>query len=374
MSPFFTEDNYSEDSTSMFNGTPGVNYSTQVQNEAVGTGAGANTGVETGQNTADFSNALNESLREQMMQSVMDQVTNRIGGMNGFGGTNAMLGGLNGLGGINPMLSGMGGLGGTNAMMGGFMPSATAGLENTLISAAATDEMSGAQLMLFMMIMMMQSGDGGGDMAPMMQMMAGMLSNFSEDVSSGRQSNMTRLGDMQGGTPAAVKRMVDVALSKVGYHESNEDGSHGNGNFSKFGAWYGMNGQPWCAMFVSWAADQAGILNSVVPKHAYTPTGANAYMQKGLYAPRESGYIPREGDAVYFYSKAKGRIGHVGIVVAYDPESQRVYTVEGNTSNAVRIRHYDIKSTYIHGYGKNGGTSFGTIPNHSSSGLRANTD
>jgi len=366
----------------MVNGTTGVN--TQALNETVGPGAGANSGSST--NNADFSNALNASLREQMLQSVMEQITSKtggmgglsgsnaiLGGMGGLSGSNAMLGGLDGLGGINSMLGGTGGLGGSNAMINGFMPSLTAGMENTIISAAETGDMSGAQLMLFMMIMMMQSGDGGGDMTPIMQMMAGMLSQFSDDASSGKQNNMMRLEDVQGGTPADVKRMVDVALSKVGYHERNEDGSIGRGNYSKFGAWYGMNGQPWCAMFVSWAADQAGILHSVVPKHAYTPTGAKAYMQKGLYAPRESGYQPREGDSIYFFSKQKGRIGHVGIVVAYDPETQRVYTVEGNTGNAVRIRHYDINSTYIHGYGKNGGTSFGTIPANSSSGLRAST-
>jgi len=358
----------------MVDGTTGVN--TQGLGEIVGPGPGntVNTGSDTNNNAADFSNALNESIKDQILQSVLEQITNQTSGMGGLSGSNAMLSGLNGLGGINSMLGGTGGLSGSNAMIGGFTPSLSAGMENTIIAAAETGDMSGAQLMLFMMIMMMQSGDGGGDMGPMIQMISGMLSQFSEDASSGKQSNMMKLGDMQGGTPGALKKMVDVALSKVGYHEQNADGSIGKGNYSKFGAWYGMNGQPWCAMFVSWAADQAGILHSVVPKHAYTPTGAKAYMDRGLYAPRESGYIPREGDAVYFFSKAKGRIGHVGIVVAYDPAEQRVYTVEGNTNHAVRIRHYDINSTYIHGYGRNGGTGFGTIPANASSGLRARTD
>jgi len=125
-------------------------------------------------------------------------------------------------------------------------------------------------------------------------------------------------------------------------------------------------------MFVSWAADQAGILNNVVPKHASTARGVAAYQESGLYAPRQSNYQPREGDAIYFQSSS-GRIRHVGIVVAFDPATNKVYTVEGNTDNAVRIRHYDLNNPSIHGYGRNGGTDFGKIPASSSSGSGANT-
>jgi len=304
-----------------------------------------------------------DSINEHILQSLLTQLN---------GGTNSMPGGIGGPGGTNAMLGGMGGLGGINALNGAFMPSISSGMENTLISTAESGQMSGAQLMLFIMMMMMQSSDGSSDMTPILQMMAGMLSKFSGDVATSRPNNMI-MPVPQEESSNDIKRMVDIALEQVGYRERNSDGSFGNGNRTKFGAWYGMDGQPWCAMFVSWAADQAGIINDVVPKHASTNAGANAYRERGLYAPQESGYIPREGDAIYFYSPSKGRIGHVGIVVAYDPETRRVYTVEGNTDNAVRIRHYDINNPRIDGYGKNGGTSYGTIPTTSSSGTGANT-
>ena len=348
----------------MYSSNETANVSFPSLNAVSGTyGANRSNGAEPGRDSAvSFSNILNNSLKEQAMQSVMTKMHGSSGqtaGIGGFGGTNAMLsltGGLNGINGIS-----------------GFMPSSTAGIENTLISAAGSGEMSGSQLVLYMLIMMMQSGNSSSDMAPLMQMMAGMLSKSTEDTGAVRQNNTAVLGGMQGDTTIGVKRMVDIAMSQVGYRERNSDGSHGNGNFSKFGEWYGMNGQPWCAMFVSWAAEQAGIAGSVVPKHAYTPTGVEAYKARGLYASSDSGYIPREGDAIYFYSERKGRIGHVGIVVAYDPETQKVYTVEGNTSNAVRIRHYDINNPRIDGYGRNGGTGFGTIPGDSSSGAGAST-
>jgi hypothetical protein len=261
----------------------------------------------------------------------------------------------------------MSGLGGPGAMFGAQMPSATAGMENAIIASAEAGEMSGEHLLLFMLIMMMQSSDAGSEFAPIMQMMAQMLSQSQPREGAAAQNNM--LGRLD--TNPGIRKMVDTALSQVGYRERNKDGSVGNGNFTQFGAWYGMDGQPWCAMFVSWSADQAGILNNVVPKHASTNMGVAAYREKGLYAEHGSGYTPREGDAIYFTNSA-GRIGHVGIVVAYDPRTQRIYTVEGNTDNAVRIRHYDMDNPRIHGFGRNGGTSFGRIPKTSTTGNGAN--
>ena len=352
---------------STINGMPGINMPTY--------GEVNQSGSENNQNTGgSFADLLSDMLREQAMQSTMMKMSGSAGNVNGLGGANAMLGGLGGLGGTNAMIGGLGSLGGLGGIDGMMMPSISSGMENTLISAAGSGEMSGAQLMLFMMIMMMQSGNmagGGSDMAPIMQMLAGMLSKFSEDSSSSRQNNMLMLGDMQNNdTRSDVKRMVDAALAQVGYQEKNKEGVPGSGNMTKFGAWYGMDGQPWCAMFVSWAADQAGLLHDVVPKHASTARGVAAYQESGLYSLRSSGYQPREGDAIYFQSET-GRIQHVGIVVAFDPVTNKVYTVEGNTSNAVHIRNYDLSNTRIHGFGRNGGTSFGVIPTSSSSGSGA---
>jgi len=307
--------------------------------DPIGANQTAYTGVNAPKSGDDpgvnFSNVLSEALLTQTTQSAMY-------GLEGFGGIDAML--------------------------GGYMPSATAGLENTLIAAANAGELSGEHLMLFMLLMMMQTGDSGNDLAPIMQMLSQMLSQ-PDTGKSVRQDNFLSSIESEPG----IRRMVDMALSQVGTQERNKDGTIGSGNYTKYGAWYGMDGQPWCAMFVSWSADQAGILNTVVPRHASSTLGANAYKAKGLYQPRNSGYVPREGDAIYFSDPSTGGMRHVGIVVAYDPASQKVYTVEGNTSNAVRIRHYDLNNPRIDGYGRNGGTSYGKIPVNSTSGTGANT-
>ena len=283
------------------------------------------------------------------------------------------------------LMPNMSGLSGMNAMPGAYTPSALAGMENALLATANTGEMSGAHLMLFMMMMMMQTSDNGGELAPIMQMVAEMLSKSTssnnkeadlgnafgtlQSEAENQQRNILQSLD----TDPRVRRMVEIALSQVGTREKNADGTYGKGNFTEYGAWYGMDGQPWCAMFVSWSADQAGLLNSAVPKHASTSRGVAMYKEKGLYAPQKSGYVPREGDAIYFSTPSTGKMQHVGLVVAYDHANKKVYTVEGNTGNAVRIRHYDADNPRIDGYGRNGGTSFGVIPKNSTSGSGATT-
>ena len=43
----------------------------------------------------------------------------------------------------------------------------------------------------------------------------------------------------------SAKKILDTALAELGYRES-PFGS----NRTKYGQWYGLDGQPWCVMFV----------------------------------------------------------------------------------------------------------------------------
>jgi hypothetical protein len=324
---------------------------------------------------AAFADALNQAMTEQFTTQMTQQMNSlsMFGGGGGAQGINAM----NGIGGM-----GMGGMGMMN----------TTGIENALINAAESGEVADSQiavLMMFMMMMMqMQSsgGDGSGlgkDMTPIMAAITQMISQHGGDAQALQNPNMheynpfavnaqaTAQGVAQDSQQLSnephIRNMINIALAQVGYHERNADGSIGSGNFTKFGEWFGMNGQPWCAMFVSWVANEAGLLGDVVPRHASTTVGANAYMDRGLYERNGQGYQPREGDTIFFANPTTGRFNHVGLVVAFDPINNRVYTVEGNTSNQVRIRNFDLNDRRIHGFGRNGGTGFGIVPANSSS-------
>lgn len=163
-------------------------------------------------------------------------------------------------------------------------------------------------------------------------------------------------------TGDAPTDIVNVALSQVGYQEGGASTQlsgevYGGVNFTEYGYWYGAQDM-WCAMFVSWCADVAGISTSVIPSHAYTPDGLAWFRNRGLAHSREdvaSGkYVPQPGDLIYFCSSRNtNRTNHVGIVTGYS--DGQIYTVEGNIGSSsvysnggmVSTMSYPVTNTYI---------------------------
>jgi len=133
--------------------------------------------------------------------------------------------------------------------------------------------------------------------------------------------------------PSKRDQLLGVARSQLGYRERGNNGT-------KYGRWYGMNHQPWCAMFVSWVAAKSGV-GKAIPKFAYCPSGAAWFRRRGRW-----GHKPRKG-AIVFYRFKSSVINHVGIVEAVR-KGGGIVTIEGNTSNAVRRR---VRRTGIAGYG-----------------------
>ena len=120
--------------------------------------------------------------------------------------------------------------------------------------------------------------------------------------------------------------VLSVARSQIGVAEY-PSGS----NNQRYGIWYGMNYQPWCAMYVSWCFDRAGFpLPISTPKgFCYTPYGVNWAKAHGLWS--ESGrYAP--ADVIFYNFDSDPGPEHTGIVLRDDGRVVTVY--EGNTSNA----------------------------------------
>ena len=134
-------------------------------------------------------------------------------------------------------------------------------------------------------------------------------------------------------------QIVSVAMSQVG----NQGGE-------KFWSWYGFNGrEEWCACFVSWCADQCGLIdNGTVPKFASCPAGVEWFRSNGKW--KDNTYSPAAGTIIFFDWNRDGVSDHVGIVEKC--ENGRVYTVEGNSGDAVRQEIYLESSALILGYGK----------------------
>ena len=172
----------------------------------------------------------------------------------------------------------------------------------------------------------------------------------------------------------AIDKLIATAEAEIGYLEkkSNKDldsktANAGSKNYTKYNrdmkAWAKSAGikDQWCQNFVDWCFVKAFGLDMakklIYTFTNYTPTGSGAFKKRGRYIKRGSGK-PKPGDVIYFYSSAKGRIGHVGIV--YKVSGNKVYTIEGNTSGAsslvtngggVKKKSYSMSSTYIDGYG-----------------------
>lgn len=137
-------------------------------------------------------------------------------------------------------------------------------------------------------------------------------------------------------------RIVEIAVSQLGYTE-------GNNNDTKYGTWYGLPNQPWCAMFVSWCANEAGISQNIIKKFAYCPTGYNWFKNK-KEATRNH-ILPKEGDIIFFLWSQGGTLpDHVGLVEYV--ENNTVHTIEGNRSDKVQRYSYNIDDWRIYGYGQ----------------------
>lgn len=134
------------------------------------------------------------------------------------------------------------------------------------------------------------------------------------------------------------RQLVNIAKSQLG----NEGGE-------KFWSWYGFTSrEEWCACFVSWCADQAGLIQSgAVPKFSLCTDGKNWFQNQGKW--QGTGSMPSPGAIVFFDWEHDGTCDHVGIVERCDGIT--VYTIEGNSGDAVKERSYAISSNSIMGYG-----------------------
>lgn len=133
-------------------------------------------------------------------------------------------------------------------------------------------------------------------------------------------------------------QIVTIAKSQLG----NEGGQ-------KFWSWYGFSSrEEWCACFVSWCADQAGMIqNGTVPKFSLCTEGVNWFQTQGKW--KSGGSVPTPGTIIFFDWNHDGASDHVGIVESCDGTTVR--TVEGNSGDRVKQNSYSINSPSILGYG-----------------------
>ena len=194
-------------------------------------------------------------------------------------------------------------------------------LTNTPISSLAPELLNAEQLEMFHVYMETSGnkplvfGGGSPDGSP------------SEDLSGVHFVNGTRPGNTE---------LVDLAKRQVG-----------NVGGYPYWSWYGFNSRvEWCACFVSWCYNQAG---KSEPRFAGCQSqGVPWFQSRGQWGARDYENIA-PGDAIFFDWDLDGSADHVGIVIGTD--GSRVYTVEGNSGDACKIKSYALTYECIKGYG-----------------------
>ena len=149
----------------------------------------------------------------------------------------------------------------------------------------------------------------------------------SEDLSGVQFVNGTRPGNPQ---------LVEIAKGQVG-----------NVGGAPYWSWYGFDSRvAWCACFVSWCYGQAGLSE---PRFAACQSqGVPWFTSHGQWGARGYENIA-PGDAIFFDWDLDGSADHVGLVIGTD--GNRVYTVEGNSGDACKIKSYPLDYACIKGYG-----------------------
>ena len=166
----------------------------------------------------------------------------------------------------------------------------------------------------------------------------------------------------------AVKKVLDLARSEIGYREKasnsgldDKDANVGGANWTKYARdldrtnWYngGKNGYAWCDIFYDWLfykcfGDPLGrnmICQPIGSAGAGCLYSAQYYKSAGRWVTNS----PQPGDQIFF-TYSPGEYSHTGIVEVVNGDT--VTTIEGNTSDQVGRRNYNIGNPVIAGYGR----------------------
>ena len=147
-----------------------------------------------------------------------------------------------------------------------------------------------------------------------------------------------------------VQAMLDRAGAMEGMHENRDTAA-----IQQITGKTGINPAttPWCAAFAMNLMRDHGVLDLDGLKNPnYCPEIKNWASSKGNYG-QAGKYNPKPGDAILFDWERNGETDHIGIVEKV--VDGKVYTIEGNSGDAVRRKTYPLNSGVIDGYvkGKN---------------------
>lgn len=104
---------------------------------------------------------------------------------------------------------------------------------------------------------------------------------------------------------------------------------------------------PWCACFLSWAADQKkASIDGDPPRFANVDTGMEGFQKSGKWrSPNDANNKPIPGDYVFFDWDRDSDPDHVGAVLCV--KDGYLYTIEGNSGGKVAVNRYPLSNPSV---------------------------
>lgn len=120
--------------------------------------------------------------------------------------------------------------------------------------------------------------------------------------------------------------IISTAAAENGTKESPA-----GSNKTKYGEWYGLNGEKWCAIFVSWVYDHAGNpLGFIETAKGYQSCQGGYNFWKSAHQLTDD---PQPGDIVLYDWDGNGHCDHTGIFDSWQDNSKTAFFAwEGNTA------------------------------------------
>lgn len=144
----------------------------------------------------------------------------------------------------------------------------------------------------------------------------------------------------QNGDRKGCQEIIDLALSQVGQQGGQP-----------YWSYYGFASRvEWCACFVHWCMRTSGYGQSypTTSNNAYCQTVADWFKANGRWGDKNYNNLVA-GDTIFFDWQQDGHTDHIGLVIGRD--QNKIYTVEGNSGDAVKVKSYAIGSSVIYGFG-----------------------
>ena len=128
----------------------------------------------------------------------------------------------------------------------------------------------------------------------------------------------------------SVGRVIEIARADLGYTESPP-----NSNNTKYGEAYGLQGQPWCVIFLWWLFREAGESSAFFggAKTASCGTLLRWYKAQGQTVPVSD---VQPGDIVILNFHGTQDTEHCGLVTEVLGNGWYIQTIEGNTTSTYK--------------------------------------